>query len=131
MKPGKVAAISVLAISGSAVLIILTMPVWGGWLLKRSMRETYDAISKVTLPCEGRTSQVIEGWSKDGYSVSCRSNGIKDGPWQAWEGGHIAISGHYTNDKEHGTWLFYSLDGKQVYRTIGYENGKEISNVVH
>jgi hypothetical protein len=78
MKPRKVIAISVVAISGGAAILILTMPMLGGWLLQRSMRETYDAISKVTLPCGARTSQVIEGWSKDGYSVSCRKQSGTD-----------------------------------------------------
>ena len=95
------------------------------------MHETYDAISKVTLGCEPNTSKVIEGWGKNGYSVFCQSSGIKDGPWQAWEGGHIAISGHYSKGKQHGAWLVYSNDGKKLYRTLTYENGKEIANVVH
>jgi len=127
----KVIAITVLVISGGAAFFIITMPFWGGWLLQHSMKETYDEISKVTLACPPGTSQVIEPWSKGGYSVSCRANEVKDGPWQAWEGGHIAISGAYAKGKEHGTWLVYTNKGKQLYRTITYENGKELSNVVH
>lgn len=131
MRAGKIVAISVLVISGSTVFLILTMPLWGGWLLQRSMRETYEAISKVALPCKESTMQVIEPWGKSGYSVSCRRNGVKDGPWQAWEGGHIHNSGFYAKGKEHGTWLIYSLEGNRLYRTITYENGKEVANVVH
>jgi antitoxin component YwqK of YwqJK toxin-antitoxin module len=95
------------------------------------MKETYDEISKVTLSCPPGASQIIERWSKGGYSVSCRANDVKDGPWQAWEGGHLSISGAYAKGKEHGTWLVYTDKGKQLYRTITYENGKEVSNVVH
>lgn len=127
----KVIAITVLVISGSAVFLIITMPFWGGWLLQRSMKETYDAISKVTLSCTPGASQVIEPWSKGGYSVSCRANEVKDGPWQAWEGGHISISGAYAKGKEHGAWLVHTDKGTQLYRTITYENGKELSNVLH
>lgn len=131
MKLRKVIAITVLVISGGAVLLIITMPYFGGWLLQRSMKETYDEISRVKLSCPPGASQVIEPWSKGGYSVSCRANDVKEGPWQAWEGGHISISGAYAKGKEHGTWLVYSDKGKQLYRTITYENGKELSNVVH
>ena len=131
MSARKAIAVSVLVISLGAIVLMVTMPIWGGWLLQRSMKETYDAISKVKLPCSPGTTQVIEGWSKGGYSVSCRTDKIKNGPWQAWEGAHIAISGSYVNDKEHGTWLVYSNDGTKVYRTIAYENGREVSSVVH
>lgn len=124
-------AITVLIISGGAVLLIITMPFWGGWLLQYSMKETYDEIAKVNLVCPTGASQVIEPWSKGGYAVFCRINEVKDGPWQAWEGGHIAISGAYARGKEHGTWLVYANKGTQVYRTIAYENGKELSDVVH
>lgn len=127
----KLIVISVLVITCSAVFLIGTMPIWGGWLMQHSMKETYDAISNISLPCGPGTSQVIKPWSKGGYSVSCRNNQIKDGPWQAWENGHISISGAYAKDKEHGVWLFYTDKGTQIYRTITYENGTELSNVVH
>jgi hypothetical protein len=127
----KAIAVSVLAISGGAVLLVVTMPVWGGWLSQRSMQDTYDHISKVRLGCLPGTSQVIERWSKGGYSVSCRVNDVHDGPWQAWENGHVAITGAYARGKEHGTWFVYTGNGKQLYRTIVYENGAELSNVVH
>jgi hypothetical protein len=131
MRPRKAVGIIVFAISGGVVLFFITMPMWGGWLVQRSMRETYDAISKVTLPCEPNTSRTLERWSKNGYSISCQNNGVKDGPWQAWRDGHLAVSGHYSKGKRHGEWLVYSSDGKSLYRTIKYEDGKEIADVLH
>ncbi len=93
------------------------------------MRETYDAISKVSLPCEKDTAQVVEAWGKGGYSVSCRTGAVNHGQWQAWEDAHLVVSGNYINASEDGQWHWYYPDGK-LYGTVAYENGKEISNVI-
>jgi len=131
MSQKKRVVLSIVALSTVAILIIVGIPIFAQWLLQRSRHQTYLAISKIALPCDQHTSQVIEPWSKSGYSVSCRSHGVIDGPWQAWEAGRIAISGNYTGGKQHGRWLIYSNDGKRVHRTITYENGTEVTNVVH
>lgn len=104
------------------------------YLLGRSFHsqqvETYNAVSKISLHCPAGTVQAIEYWGKVGYSVSCRRNGVKDGPWQAWEYGYLNIAGEYKDGKEHGTWLVHNKDGT-TFRTIKYDAGKELSNVMH
>ena len=130
MKPRKAIVIAILIVFGTALLLFLAAPMWGSWLIQRSMHKTYDAISKIVLPCEENNSQVIERWGKDGYSISCQNNGVKDGPWQAWEGGRVSITGYYTKGKESDTWLVYMPNGK-LYRTVTYQDGRELTNVIH
>ena len=95
-----------------------------------SMDMTFNIVSKIKLLCAANAVQAIERWSEAGYSVSCRHNDIKQGPWEAWENSRLRIKGNYNNDHENGTWLIYSDDGR-LYRTIEYDMGKEISNVIN
>jgi hypothetical protein len=123
-------AIIVLIIVGSALLALFSSPVWMGWLLRHSQNETYEAIRNVSLPCLPGTEQKTEAWSKAGFSVSCRKGETIHGPWQAWEGGHLAIKGEFFEGQKSGTWLVYANNGS-LYRTITYEGGTEISAVKH
>ena len=108
--------------------LVITMPFWMGWLMQSAMEKNYNAVSKVTLACPPETSQVIERWSQVGHSVFCQTNEVKEGPWQAWSGGHLSMSGHYVKDKLDGPFLVFTDDGKQLYRTIIYDNGRELSD---
>lgn len=130
MNAQKTIAISLLSIVGIALLLVLSSPVWMGWLIQKSYKDTYEVISKVDLECGSGATQEIQVWSKAGYSVSCRRGEAIDGPWQAWEGGYMHIDGGFINNKKHGTWKVYSRGGS-LYRTIEYEKGAEISNVIH
>ena len=65
------------------------------------------------------------GWGINGQERYCEP--LKNGPWEAWEGGYKAIQGGYRNGKEHGTWTWYHKDGR-TYRIIEYDNGIEVSN---
>ena len=123
-------AVSVLTILGLAVLMIASSPIWMGWMIRQSQKETFKAISKVNLGCGDDTIQEIQAWSKAGYMVSCRRNSVIDGPWEAWESGYMHIKGGFVDGKKNGAWLVYSRDGS-LYRTIEYKDGVEISNVVH
>ena len=62
--------------------------------------------------------------------MSCRKGEIIHGPWQAWEGGRLSIKGEFAEGQESGTWLVYTNNGS-LYRTIKYESGKEVSDVIH
>lgn len=126
----KTVTIAVLVIVGGAALVFVAGSVLMGWLFRHSQNETYEAIRGVSLSCAPGTEQKIEPWGKVGFSVSCRKGEMEHGPWQGWEAGHLSIKGEFFEGKESGTWFVYTDNGR-LYRTIRYEGGKEISNIVH
>lgn len=119
----------IVAVSG-ALLAIISSPVWMGWLLRHSQNETYEVIRHVSLSCSPNTEQKIEAWSKAGLSVSCRKGETIHGPWQAWESGHLAIKGEFSEGQKSGTWLVYTDNG-DLHRATQYEGGKEVSDVIY
>jgi antitoxin component YwqK of YwqJK toxin-antitoxin module len=50
-----------------------------------------------------------------------------DGPWEAWEDGHLQISGNYRSGKQHGPWKYYNHDGS-VAHILDYEDGIKTSD---
>ncbi|KHD08074.1 hypothetical protein PN36_29615 [Candidatus Thiomargarita nelsonii] len=92
MKTRKIVAIFVLVIVGTFFVLILSSPLWMGWLISSSQNRTYKAVKDIDLECKEGSIQKIQGWSKAGLSVSCRWGEIIHGPWQAWENGYIAIN---------------------------------------
>ena len=113
-----------------ALLLLLTSPLWIGWMMEHEHNKTRDVLAEVALQCDEGTTEDREVWSKLGIAAFCVKDGVKHGTWQAWDGGYMHISGGYAEGKKHGTWKYYNAHGEQ-WGERGYANGEEISGLVN
>ena len=129
MKVARALGISLLVVLAAGAALFVASPFLFAWASNRALAHNHDAVSKISLACSEGAKQTIERWSLTGHSVACRRNGVEHGPWQAWENARLHIKGEFKEGAKHGTWLVYNKDGS-VYRTVRYDSGKEISNVL-
>ncbi|MEM6795679.1 MAG: hypothetical protein AAF725_17015 [Acidobacteriota bacterium] len=93
------------------VLIYLASVLWTQRQASREIRATYEAMTASPFSCPAGAEIHIERWSKLGWSRSCLAEGVKDGPWQAWEGRRLSISGEYRKGRESGQWSYFDAEG--------------------
>lgn len=68
------------------------------------------------LACSAPATDQFENWGRSGTQHICK---IKQGPFVAFEDGHVQIRGQYDNGKEIGIWRWYGADGK-VQKEVDY-----------
>lgn len=108
-----------------AILLLLTSPLWIGWIMEYEHNKTRHVLANYSLQCEEGAVEEREIWSKLGIAIYCEKEGVKHGIWQAWDGGYMHISGSYAEDKKHGIWKYYNAHGEQ-WAEKHYSNGEEI-----
>lgn len=113
-----------------SLLLLLTSPLWIGWIMEHEHNKTKHALDGVALRCDEGTTEEREVWSKLGIAVFCAKDGIKHGAWQAWDGGYMHISGEYAEGKKHGAWKYFNARGEQ-WGKRAYVNGKEASKLIN
>ncbi len=113
-----------------AFLLLLTSPLWIGWIMEYEHNKTRDAIVGVNLQCPQGTVEKREVWSKLGIAIFCEKEGIKHGVWQAWDGGYMHIEGQYTDGHKDGVWKYFNAREEQWGRRT-YALGKETSGLVN
>ena len=113
-----------------ALLLLLTSPLWIGWMMEHEHNKTKHAIANVSLQCDTGGIEKREVWSKLGIAIFCEKDGVKHGAWQAWDGGYMHISGAYVAGNKHGTWKYFNANGEQWGNRI-YQAGKEASGLVN
>lgn len=114
----------------ASLLLLLTSPLWIGWIMEHEHNKTKNALVGVALQCGKGTSEDREVWSKLGIAVFCAKNGVKHGDWQAWDGGYMHIAGEYMEGKKHGIWKYFNAYGEQ-WGERSYANGREVSVLVN
>lgn len=113
-----------------ALLLLLTSPLWIGWMMEYEHNKTKHALADVALQCSAGSSEKREVWSKLGVAVFCEKDGAKHGSWQAWDGGYLHISGNYADGKKHGVWKYFNAYGER-WGTRVYASGKEVSELTN
>ncbi len=113
-----------------ALLLLLTSPLWIGWMMEYEHDKTKNALADVTLQCDDGSIEEREVWSKLGIAIFCEKDGVKHGVWQAWDGGYMHIFGEYAEGQKHGTWKYFNAYGEQ-WGERRYANGKEASKLVN
>ena len=109
-----------------ALLLLLTSPLWIGWIMEHEHNKTRHAVADVVLQCPDGAVENREVWSKLGIAIFCEKEGIKHGIWQAWDGGYMHIAGEYSHGHKDGTWKYFNAHGEQ-WGARTYAAGKEIS----
>lgn len=71
------------------------------------------------LQCPPPAVEKFEPWGQSGSQHVCE---LKEGPFVAFENGHVAIRGQYFNGKETGIWRWYRADGR-VVKEVDYSHG--------
>ncbi len=113
-----------------ALLLLLTSPLWIGWMMEHEYNKTKNALANHSLQCEEGSFEKREVWSKLGIAIFCEKNETKHGIWQAWDGGYMHISGKYLNGEKHGLWKYFNARGEQ-WGERSYDKGKEVSKLVN
>ena len=113
----------------AALLLLLTSPLWIGWMMEYEHNKTKNAVANISLVCEQGAVEEREVWSKLGIAIFCMKDGEKQGAWQAWDGGYMHISGTYVDGKKHGTWKYFNANSEQ-WGTRNYIAGEEQSEVL-
>ena len=113
-----------------ALLLLLTSPLWIGWMMEHEYNKTHHALADVALSCPQGAMEKREVWSKLGIAVFCEIDGVKHGVWQAWDGGYMHIAGEYMHGKKHGIWKYLNAYGEQ-WGTRTYAADKEVSGLVN
>ncbi len=109
-----------------ALLLLLTSPLWIGWIMEHEHNKTRHAVADVVLQCPEGAVENREVWSKLGIAIFCEKEGIKHGTWEAWDGGYMHIAGEYSHGHKDGIWKYFNAHGEQ-WGTRTYAAGKEIS----
>ena len=122
--------ISIAMLITVSLLLLLTSPLWIGWMMEHEHNKTKHALDGVALQCDAGTMEEREVWSKLGIAVFCAKNEVKHGVWQAWDGGYMHISGEYAEGKKQGTWKYFNARGEQWGKRV-YVNGKEVSTLIN
>ena len=112
------------------LLLLLTSPLWIGWMMEHEHNKTRYAVADVALQCYTGTMEKREVWSKLGIAIFCEKDGVKHGVWQAWDGGYMHIEGEYVDGNKHGIWKYFNAYGEQ-WGARTYASGKEISGLVN
>ena len=113
-----------------ALLLLLTSPLWIGWMMEHEYSKTRSAVANVNLQCTEGTVEKREVWSKLGIAVFCERGGVKEGTWQAWDGGYMHIAGQYVDGNKDGVWKYFNAHGEQ-WGVRTYALGKETSGLVN
>ena len=113
-----------------AFLLLLTSPLWIGWIMEYEHNKTRDAIVGVNLQCPQGTVEKREVWSKLGIAIFCEKEGIKQGVWQAWDGGYMHIEGQYADGHKDGVWKYFNAREEQ-WGERTYALGKEASGLIN
>ncbi len=113
-----------------ALLLLLTSPLWIGWMMEHEYSKTRSAVAEVNLQCSEGAVEKREVWSKLGIAVFCERDGIKHGEWQAWDGGYMHIAGQYADGNKDGVWKYFNAHGEQ-WGVRTYALGKEASGLVN
>ena len=113
-----------------ALLLLLTSPLWIGWMMEHEYSKTRSAVAEVNLQCGEGAVEKREVWSKLGIAVFCERDGVKDGTWQAWDGGYMHIAGQYADGDKDGVWKYFNAHGEQ-WGVRTYAMGKEASGLVN
>ena len=113
-----------------ALLLLLTSPLWIGWMMEHEHNKTLHAVADVALQCPEGAMENREVWSKLGIAIFCEKDGVKHGMWQAWDGGYMHIAGEFMHGDKHGIWKYFNAHGEQ-WGTRSYNSGKEISGLVN
>lgn len=113
-----------------ALLLLLTSPLWIGWMMEYEHNKTKNALVDVSLQCNEGAIEKRAVWSKLGIAIFCEKDGVKHGVWQAWDGGYMHIIGEYDNGQKHGTWKYFNAYGEQ-WAEKSYTYGKEVSELVN
>lgn len=113
-----------------ALLLLLTSPLWIGWMMEHEYSKTRSAVAEVNLQCSEGAVEKREVWSKLGIAVFCEKDGIKHGEWQAWDGGYMHIAGQYADGDKDGVWKYFNAHGEQ-WGVRAYALGKEASGLVN
>ncbi|MXY15010.1 MAG: hypothetical protein F4X93_02095 [Proteobacteria bacterium] len=112
------------------LLLLLTSPLWIGWMMEHEYSKTRSAVAEVNLQCIEGAVEKREVWSKLGIAVFCERDGIKHGEWQAWDGGYMHIAGQYADGDKDGIWKYFNAHGEQ-WGVRTYAMGKEASGLVN
>lgn len=126
MKLKKFIAISAALSITVASLLLLTSPLWIGWIMEHEHNKTKVATADISLPCKDGASEKRAVWSKLGIAIFCEKQGNKHGPWQAWDGGYMHISGEYVEGRKHGIWKYFNANGEQ-WGERKYSKGEVVS----
>lgn len=113
-----------------ALLLLLTSPLWIGWMMEHEYSKTRSAVAAVDLQCADGSVEKREVWSKLGIAVFCEKDGVKQGKWQAWDGGYMHIEGQYVDGDKDGTWKYFNAHGEQ-WGVRTYALGKEVSGLIN
>ena len=113
-----------------ALLLLLTSPLWIGWIMEHEHNKTQHAVEDVVLQCPDGAMEKREVWSKLGIAIFCEKEGAKHGAWQAWDGGYMHIAGEYVHGYKDGIWKYYNALGEQ-WATRTYTAGKETSALIN
>ena len=113
-----------------SLLLLLTSPLWIGWMMEYEHNKTKNALSNTSLQCNEGAIERREIWNKLGVAIFCEKNAIKHGTWQAWDGGYMHIYGEYTEGKKHGTWKYFNALGEQ-WGERSWHTGKELHDLVN
>lgn len=113
-----------------ALLLLLTSPLWIGWMMEHEYSKTRSAVAAVDLQCTDGAVEKREVWSKLGIAVFCEKDGTKQGVWQAWDGGYMHIAGQYVDGEKDGIWKYFNAHGEQ-WGVRTYDRGKEASGLIN
>ena len=112
------------------LLLLLTSPLWIGWMMEYEHNKTKNALANHKIQCKDGTAEKREVWSKLGIAIYCQKDNIKNGVWQAWDGGYMHISGEYMNGKKHGVWKYFNALGEQ-WGSRTYDAGEEVTELIN
>ena len=113
-----------------ALLLLLTSPLWIGWMMEHEYSKTRSAVAAVDLQCTEGAVEKREVWSKLGIAVFCEKDGAKHGVWQAWDGGYMHVAGQYVAGEKDGIWKYFNAHGEQ-WGVRTYALGKETSRLIN
>jgi len=120
----RIAARIILVVLGLAVIVFFALPYLVSWQVSESHQETWQAMKQKEFTCPENTEATFRGWSEAGYMRYCEPR--KNGPWEAWSGGYLHVSGEYLHGQKHGVWRWYNSDGT-IQTTKHYSNGQEVT----
>ena len=130
MQTKKLTGVIAASLITAASLLLLTSPLWIGWMMEHEHNKTKFALEGFTLQCSKGTTEKREVWSKLGIAIYCVKEGKKHGVWQAWDGGYMHISGEYFEGQKHGTWKYFNAYGEQ-WGERRFENGLAKSEILN
>lgn len=122
--------VSIALLITAGLILLLTSPLWIGWMMEHEHNKTKDAIAKISLQCNNGATEKREVWSKLGIAIFCQKKSVKHGAWQAWDGGYMHISGEYIEGRKQGTWDYFNANGEQWGKRV-YANGEGDADLIN